>query len=75
MVECNSLSMSIIICLVWSNIAIDGVKLSLGGCLLFMFVDFVFVCVGVVVSWEYCYRGSLETLPVLVLHVFDVCKV
>ena len=57
--------------------------LSLGKCVLFTFVDFVFVGVGVVcrlTSWIGCKSGvlswgSLETLFVLVLPTLDVSKV
>ena len=82
-VECDSLSTSIIICLVWSNIATEDVMLSLHGCVLFMSVDTVFVVLGVVcrfMSWV-CnlgvslQEGLLETLCELVLHVFDVSEV
>ena len=45
--------MSIIICLVWSNIAIDDVMLSLGGYVLYTFVDFVFV-------WALLFRTLLH---------------
>ena len=84
MVEYDSLSISIIICLVRSSVVIEGVMLSLGGGVLFMFVDFVFVGVGVVcgfTSWAerklgiLSWGGSLETSLVLVLHVFAVSKV
>ena len=76
--------LSIIICLVPSNIVIEGVMLSLGGCVLFMFFDFVFVVLGVVcrfMSWVGCKSGipswgrSLKTLFMLVLHVFHVSKI
>ena len=46
--ECDSLSMSIIIFLVCSNIVTWGIMASLGDCVLFMFVDFVFVGVSMV---------------------------
>ena len=77
------MSMSIIICLVCSNIVAGGIMLSLGEFVLFMFVDFVFVCVcihvglhlGLVVSLAYCHGGSLEVLFVVALPIFDVSNV
>ena len=62
-VECKNASMSIIICLVSSNIVIGGVILSLAECVLFKFVDFAFVCVCMVcrfTSWVGCKSGLLS---------------
>ena len=55
MIECDSLSISGIICLVWLTMAIEGVMFSLGWYILFMSVfDFVFAILGMVcrfTSW------------------------
>ena len=47
-VEYDDLSMSIMVCLACSNVVIGGEMASLGECVLFMFVDFVFVGVSMV---------------------------
>ena len=81
--ECDNVSMSIIICLVCSDIIIGVAMLSLGKCVLFMFVDLVFVCLCMVcgfTSWVGCKSdvlswGSLEVLFVVVLPMFYVNNV
>ena len=61
-----------------------GVKLSLGECVLFIFVDFAFVCACMVcrfTSWVGCKSGILswglllKALFVVVLLMFDVSNV
>ena len=82
-VECDNASMSIIICLVCSNVVTGGVMLSLGECVLFIFGDFVFVCLCMVcrfTSWVGSKSGvlswgSLEVLFAIVLSTFDVSSV
>ena len=83
MIECDSLSISVITCLVWLTMAIEGVMLSLGWYILFMSVfDFVFAILGMVcrfTSWvgyesEVSSWGINGVFIVLVLHGFDVIK-
>ena len=53
----DNVSIPTMICLVCSNVVTGGVMLSLGECILFMFVDFIFVADGVVcrfTSWVGC---------------------
>ena len=84
MVECDSLSIYIIACLVCSKVATEDVMLSLGGCVLFMSVfDFVFAILCVVcgfMSWVGYMSGvsswgSMKSFFLLVLHGFDAIKV
>ena len=82
-VECDNISVSIMICLVCSNIVTGGVMLSLDKCALFICVDFVIVCICMVcgfmswwvVSLAYCHGGSLEALFAVALPMFDVSNV
>ena len=62
-VECDSLSIPVIICLVLSNVAMDDVVLSLGKCVwLNMFLTF-FVIFGVVCWFLSLVGCKLEVLP------------
>ena len=82
-VECDRLSMSIIICLVCPNVVTGSAMLSLCKCDLFMFVDFVFVgvcmvckfmswlgCRSCVLSWEFI--GGFICASIIYILLFHI---